>query len=131
MASTKRQKTLSQTLQHTTNAPTIFIKHEVEVPKGDDAKGFLDRFRRDTVDAHRRANATPSQPMLTDSEDEDIDLDMDGPESNVQHVEGAGLRYAAILRTRLLTGAMLSTYVLLPARINHPQPTLNSPIGNK
>lgn len=118
----KRQKTLSQTLQNATKTPTIFVKHNVEAPKGDDAKGFLDRFRRDTVDAHRRANQTPSQLVdsAEESEDDDDDFEEDEPESTAQQVEGAGLRYTAILRTRLLMGSMLAPYAFVARTLHVP-----------
>lgn len=110
MAAQKRQKTISQTFQQATNSTTIFTKHDIQTPKGDDAKGFLDRFRRDVLEDHRRANQTPSQPMF-DAEDDDEDMDdSDEPATTTQQVEGAGLRYTAILRTRLITGSMLSPY---------------------
>lgn len=110
----KTQKTLSQAIHHATNTPTIFIKHDVEVPKGDDAKGFLDRFRRDSVEAHRRADHAPQPPLLMDSTlEDDDDMEDDTPQPTSTHIQSAGLRYTAILRTRLLTRALLSPYASL------------------
>ncbi len=120
MNSQKRQKTLKQTFATDKTQTSYFAKHTTAIPKADDAKGFLDRFRRDVLDAlrHQRRSqkglATPAHSNDdSDWEEEDgmLDEGLGPPEStSVQHVEATGLRYPTILRARLLANSMLSKY---------------------